>query len=214
LTTALLFAADTTIREISGKISKIIRWELLYTNLLKAKKGQMPISDLDKRVKSCLTSLKIDAGKATACNGPNLQTLHISMPTLLNTMSYWGGIRGESGVVDNTRRSVDSTVDLRDSAVGLLDSAMGLVDTARGLVDRQQAIGPDVHRLIAQLSVLLITMRHKWVSFFLYEPEMREKNIYEKYYHMPKVNNIFYNLIYPTLISFAAFSSLWSPQDF
>ena len=61
----LLNAADKTIREFSGKIVKIIRWEVLYSNLLSAKlsNGEQPnIVDIDKKVKSCLYALKVDSG--------------------------------------------------------------------------------------------------------------------------------------------------------
>ena len=60
----LLTAADKTIRDISGKIAKIIRWEILYSHLLlsKTERDKTTISDIDKKVKSCLHSLKVDSG--------------------------------------------------------------------------------------------------------------------------------------------------------
>ncbi|XP_067933552.1 integrator complex subunit 8-like [Watersipora subatra] len=59
----LLNAADKTIRDVSGKIAKIIRWEVLYSNLLSAKiSGSNPqVVDIDKKVKSCLCALKVDS---------------------------------------------------------------------------------------------------------------------------------------------------------
>ena len=62
---ALLNAADKTVRELSGKIVKIIRWEILYSNLLSLKQTNnkpQNVGDMDNKIKSCLYALKIESG--------------------------------------------------------------------------------------------------------------------------------------------------------
>jgi len=59
----LLEAAEKTVRN-AVKIQKIIRWELLYCNLLSSKSGdgKSTSADTTQKVKSCLYSLKVDSG--------------------------------------------------------------------------------------------------------------------------------------------------------
>ncbi|KAF6027790.1 INTS8 [Bugula neritina] len=58
----LLEAAEKTVRN-AVKIQKIIRWELLYCNLLSSKSGdgKSTSADTTQKVKSCLYSLKVDS---------------------------------------------------------------------------------------------------------------------------------------------------------
>ena len=63
----LLSIADNTIKDISYKGSKLIRWEILLADLLhynKVNGNGMSQSEILKRVKTCITSVRLDHGKA------------------------------------------------------------------------------------------------------------------------------------------------------
>ena len=61
----LLVGAECTMRYVSSKVAKLVRWEILYVHLISTKAGSTrTITDLDSRVKACLYSLKADSGTA------------------------------------------------------------------------------------------------------------------------------------------------------
>jgi len=69
----LLLAADSCIKDMSYKLSKLIRWEILKVDLLQVNGGDClwvaggandpVVQELAKRAKACITSIQLENGE-------------------------------------------------------------------------------------------------------------------------------------------------------
>ena len=62
----LLVAADGIIKDTSYTMSTLIRWEILnveITQFLTTGSSNLPIQDIAKRTKTCITSLQLEQGQ-------------------------------------------------------------------------------------------------------------------------------------------------------
>ena len=68
----LLCAADATVRDISYKLSKLLRWEILRADLMHYQTTghllpDQSLQDLLKKAKTCFTSLQLEHGQFLSC---------------------------------------------------------------------------------------------------------------------------------------------------